>query len=1301
MAKATAHKSPSNRGAGATPGASRRTKSRSKRTAGQVDGAPGVVQPSTFPMPTGAFTMAQPVDSGPKRERVSFARIPDVLEVPNLIELQMASFEWFKTEGLAEAFASISPIKDFTGNLVLEFGEHSLGEPKYSVEECRERDMTYSAPLRVRVRLITAESGEIKGIPDQEIFMGDFPLMTSKGTFMINGAERVIVSQLVRSPGVYYNQDTDTNSRPTYNATIIPNRGAWIEFETDNGTKNDETEGTIGVRIDKNRKIYVSTFVRALSRPDLGFEWESDEAILELFDNSPLVRNSIEKDKDVKTREDALKEIYKKLRPGEPENADNAEKLLESLFFDDKRYDLAGVGRYKLNGKFQYRIDNPNPETRGEQPSVFVDEYKDAGLKMPPIEKRSLTREDMIAVIRRLIKVGTGQIGKDDIDHLGNRRIRSVGELLQNQFRVGLLRLERVVRERMTVQDIETVTPQALINIRPVVAAIKEFFGSSQLSQFMDQTNSLAELTHKRRLSALGPGGLSRERAGFEVRDVHHSHYGRICPIETPEGPNIGLIGSLATYGRVNKFGFIETPYRVARDGNVTDEIVYLTADREDEYIIAQANTPLDEAGRITSESVVCRYAEEYIEEPALRVQLMDVSPKQIVSVATSLIPFLEHDDANRALMGANMQRQAVPLLQPQAPIIGTGMEYRAAKDSGSLIVAEEPSEVLAVDSKTIVVKNNEGIEKTYDLLKFTRSNAGTCINQRPIVLPGERVTTGQILADGPSSDDGELALGQNVLVGFMPWEGYNYEDAILISERMVKDDRFTSIHIEEYECEARDTKLGPEEITRDIPNVGEDSLKDLDERGIVRIGAEVRPEDILVGKVTPKGETELTAEERLLRAIFGEKSREVRDTSLKVPHGEKGKIIDVKVFSRENGDELSPGVNHLVRVYVAQKRKILQGDKMAGRHGNKGVIAKVLPEEDMPYLEDGTPVDIVLNPLGVPSRMNLGQIMETHLGWAARMLGMYVSTPVFDGAHAEDITEWLQDAGLPEDGKTWLRDGRTGDRFSRPITVGYIYMLKLAHLVDDKIHARSTGPYSMITQQPLGGKAQFGGQRFGEMEVWALEAYGAAYTLQELLTVKSDDVVGRVKTYEAIVKGENVMEPGVPESFKVLIKELQSLALDVKVLTENREEVEIKIQDDDVGERAQEIGLLMGDEDPRMTQTAAAQREAEAQRAAAVTGEVEVAEEEEEEIDDSKPIVSAPPGGAMATAEADTQVPGAPAIDAIEELEPQEAPAEEADEEEQGYVLEEEDEPSEEAPAFPAGEEEPEPFREQPEEEL
>ena len=1289
MAKTTAPKSPAKSSAG--------TKSKSKRAGSDGNGSTGTVQATRFPMPTGAFTMEQPPDPGPKRERFTFAKIPHVLEIPNLIELQKASFEWFKTEGLAEAFASISPIKDFTGNLVLEFGEHSLGEPKYTVEECRERDMTYSAPLRVRVRLITAESGEIKGIPDQEIFMGDFPLQTDKGTFMVNGAERVIVSQLVRSPGVYYNSDLDTNNRPTYNATIIPNRGAWIEFESDNGTKNDETEGTIGVRIDKNRKIYVSTFVRALSRPDLGCDWESDEAILNLFDRSPLIQNSIDKDKDVKTREDALKEIYKKLRPGEPENAENAEKLLESLFFDDKRYDLAGVGRYKLNGKFHYRVENPDPEARVKDPYLDIDEYADANLEMPPIEKRSLTRQDMIAVIRRLIKVVTGVISKDDIDHLGNRRIRSVGELLQNQFRVGLLRLERVVRERMTVQDIETVTPQALINIRPVVAAIKEFFGSSQLSQFMDQTNSLAELTHKRRLSALGPGGLSRERAGFEVRDVHHSHYGRICPIETPEGPNIGLIGSLATYGRVNRFGFIETPYRVVQDGRVTDEIVYLTADREDEYIVAQANTPVDEKnGKIMSESVVCRYAEEYIEEPADRVQLMDVSPKQIVSVATALIPFLEHDDANRALMGANMQRQAVPLLRPQSPIVGTGMEYRAAKDSGSLIVADEAGEVTEVDSKTIVIRKSDGVEKTYDLLKFVRSNAGTCINQRPIVKMGDKVSAGQVLADGPSSDEAELALGQNVLVAFMPWEGYNYEDAILISERMVKEDRFTSIHIEEYECEARDTKLGPEEITRDIPNVGEDALKDLDERGIIRIGAEVRPEDILVGKVTPKGETELTAEERLLRAIFGEKSREVRDTSLKVPHGEKGKIIDVKVFSRENGDELSPGVNHLVRVYVAQKRKILQGDKMAGRHGNKGVIAKVLPEEDMPYMEDGGPIDIVLNPLGVPSRMNLGQIMETHLGWAAQMLGFNVATPVFDGAHAEDIAEWLQDAGLPADGKTWLRDGRTGERFSRPITVGMIYMLKLAHLVDDKIHARSTGPYSMITQQPLGGKAQFGGQRFGEMEVWALEAYGAAYTLQELLTVKSDDVVGRVKTYEAIVKGENVMEPGVPESFKVLIKELQSLALDVKVLTENREEVEIRIADDDMGERAQEIGLLMGDEDPRITQTAAAQREAEALRVAApVDGEEGVAEvadpeEEEEEIDDSKPIDTSAPLPAPPPAR-----PGADDILDVDDVEPELAAEEEV--EDQGYVLEEEEDVTyeDERPAFGDEEEAAPDFRE------
>jgi DNA-directed RNA polymerase subunit beta len=1314
MAKTAAPKTPKSNQTG-TKSRSKRATTRPIRGAGDGAGATAVM-PATFPMPTGAFTVEVPPEPGIKRERHNFAKIPEVLEIPNLIELQKASFDWFKTEGLAEAFASISPIKDFTGNLILEFGDHSFGEPKYSIEECRERDMTFSAPLRVRVRLITAESGEIKGIPDQEIFMGDFPLMTDKGTFMINGAERVIVSQLVRSPGVYYNQDVDTNNRPIFNATVIPNRGAWVEFETDNGTKNDQTDGTIGVRIDKNRKIYVTTFVRALSRPDAGFDWSSDEAILKLFgdlypkrrestklvdkekkesdelkgrekelrelfdrlfpDKEPdnFILNSMVKDVNVTTREDALKEIYKKLRPGEPENAENAEKLVESLFFDEKRYDLAGVGRYKLNGKFHYQIPNPDPETRVEQPYIVIDEYQQAGLDTPSMETRCLTRQDMISVIRRLIRVASGAIRKDDIDHLGNRRVRSVGELLQNQFRVGLLRLERVVRERMTVQDIETVTPQALINIRPVVAAIKEFFGSSQLSQFMDQTNSLAELTHKRRLSALGPGGLSRERAGFEVRDVHHSHYGRICPIETPEGPNIGLIGSLATYARVNKFGFLETPYRVVRSGRVTDEIVYLTADREDEFIIAQANTPVDDDGRITTDSVICRYVEEYVEEPVARVQLMDVSPKQIVSVASALIPFLEHDDANRALMGANMQRQAVPLLKSTAPIVGTGMEYRAAKDSGSLVVSDVAGEVTNVDAKAITIKTDSSDEKTFELLKFVRSNAGTCINQSPIVNSGDRIVPGQVIADGPSSDQGELALGQNVLVAFIPWEGYNYEDAILISERMVKEDIYTSIHIEEYECEARDTKLGPEEITRDIPNVGEDALKDLDERGIVRVGAEVRADDILVGKVTPKGETELTAEERLLRAIFGEKSREVRDTSLKVPHGEKGKIIDVKVFSREVGDELSPGVNHLVRVYVAQKRKITQGDKMAGRHGNKGVIAKVLPEEDMPYLEDGTPVDIVLNPLGVPSRMNLGQILETHLGWAAKMLGMHIATPVFDGAHAEDIVEWLQDAGLPADGKTWVRDGRTGERFARPVTVGYIYMMKLAHLVDDKIHARSTGPYSMITQQPLGGKAQFGGQRFGEMEVWALEAYGAAYTLQELLTVKSDDVVGRVKTYEAIVKGENVMEPGVPESFKVLIKELQSLALDVKVLTENREEVEVRMPEDDMSaaERA-EIGLLMGEEEPRVTQTQVAVTEV------APEPEEQEEEEDEEEVDDTKPV------------DIDKPLPTPPPVRQPAEIEPFEEAEEkeEAPEEEESgleeYELEEEDEPEpeEESPSF------------------
>jgi DNA-directed RNA polymerase subunit beta len=1163
---------------------------------------------------------------GLHRERFTFAKIPHVLDVPDLIELQRDSFNWFITEGLKEAFTSISPIKDFTGNLVLEFGEHSLGDPKYSVEECRERDMTYCAPLRVRVRLITSESGEIKGIPDQEIFMGDFPLMTEKGTFLINGAERVIVSQLVRSPGVYFLQDTDTNTRPIYTATVIPNRGAWIEFESDNGSKNDTTEGTIGVRIDKTRKIMVTTFVRALDK-----KYETDEALMALFADPktgevpPIILNCLEKDKDVKTREDALKEIYKKLRPGEPENPDNAETLLRNTFFDEKRYDLANVGRYKLNRKLERQFALMNVD------APRIEDLKDTHGRVKEKAIRHLTKDDIIAVVRQLLEVVAGTQNIDDIDHLGNRRIRSVGELLQNQFRVGLLRLERVVRERMTVQDIETVTPQVLINIRPVVAAIKEFFGSSQLSQFMDQTNSLAELTHKRRLSALGPGGLSRERAGFEVRDVHHSHYGRICPIETPEGPNIGLIGSLATYARVNKYGFIETPYRIVRKGNVTEDIIYLTADEEDQFRIAQANSELDSRNRLINDRVICRYAEEYIESSPADVHLMDVSPKQIVSVATALIPFLEHDDANRALMGANMQRQAVPLLRPDAPLVGTGVEYRTAKDSGGVVVAEESGEVITVTADLIEIKNKAGIVKRYPLLKYMRSNAGTCINQTPIVNKGEHIKKGTIIADGPSSDGGELSLGQNVLVAFMPWEGYNYEDAILISEKLVKEDRFTSIHIEEYECEARDTKLGPEEITRDIPNVGEDALQDLDEQGIIRIGAEVRPEDILVGKVTPKGETELTAEERLLRAIFGEKSREVRDTSLKVPHGEKGKVIDVKVFKRENGDELSPGVNELVRVYVAQKRKILQGDKMAGRHGNKGVIAKVLPEEDMPYLPDGTPIEIVLNPLGVPSRMNVGQIMETHLGWAAKLLGIHIATPVFDGARASDIRDWLERSHLPLSGKTMLYDGRSGESFNREVTVGYIYMLKLAHLVDDKIHARSTGPYSMITQQPLGGKAQFGGQRFGEMEVWALEAYGAAYTLQELLTVKSDDVVGRVKTYEAIVKGENVLEPGVPESFKVLIKELQSLALDVKVLTENREEIEIRLTDEDMSEKASEIGLLMGDEDPKLVApapTTAASRprragsdgegeEVEALPAATTTAVLDVESEEEDEEGD------------------------------------------------------------------------------------
>ncbi|MHB9094505.1 MAG: DNA-directed RNA polymerase subunit beta [Eubacteriales bacterium] len=1074
--------------------------------------------------------MVYPIKVG-KRERWSYAKIQEVLEMPNLIEIQQNSYEWFLREGLREMFYDISPIQDFTGNLILEFVDYILGEPKYTVEDCKERDVTYAAPLRVKVRLINKETGEVK---EQEVFMGDFPLMTEKGTFIINGAERVIVSQLVRSPGVYYAEQIDTSGKRLYSATIIPNRGAWLEFETD---LNDN----LFVRIDRTRKLPTTVLIRALG-------YGTNAKVLELFGDDERIRATLERD-NTDSEEEALVEIYKRLRPGEPPTVESARGLLETLFFDPKRYDLASVGRYKLNKKLKVGIA---PEIR------------------------NLTKNDIIAAAQYLLKLMDGEGRADDIDHLGNRRLRSVGELLQNQFRIGLSRMERVVRERMTIQDVDVITPQVLINIRPVVAAIKEFFGSSQLSQFMDQTNPLAELTHKRRLSALGPGGLSRERAGFEVRDVHHSHYGRMCPIETPEGPNIGLIGSLSTFARINEFGFIETPYRkVDKDkGQVTDEIEYLTADEEDNYVVAQANAILDEDKKFVTAKVNARHGHDIMVVTSEKVDYMDVSPKQVVSIATALIPFLENDDANRALMGSNMQRQAVPLLRTEAPLVGTGIEYKAARDSGVVVIARNPGHIHKVTASEIVIKTDKGETDTYKLTKFTRSNQGTCMNQKPIVEAGVRTEAGDIIADGPSTDMGELALGRNVLVAFMPWEGYNYEDAILVSNKLVREDYFTSIHIEEYECDARDTKLGPEEITRDIPNVGEDVLKDLDDRGIIRVGAEVRPSDILVGKVTPNGETELTAEERLLRAIFGEKAREVRDTSLRVPHGESGKVVDVKVFSRENGDELAPGVNQLVRVYIAQKRKISEGDKMAGRHGNKGVIARIMAEEDMPFMPDGTPIEIVLNPLGVPSRMNLGQVLETHLGWAAKTLGIHVATPVFDGATEEDVLGTLKKAGLPPDGKTPLYDGRTGEPFDNPITVGYVYMLKLAHLVDDKIHARSTGPYSLVTQQPLGGKAQFGGQRFGEMEVWALEAYGAAYTLQEILTVKSDDVVGRVKTYEAIVKGENVPEPGVPESFKVLIKELQSLGLDVRVLSEDDREIEIKEAEEDVTEAAKELGI-------------------------------------------------------------------------------------------------------------------------------
>ena len=1142
--------------------------------------------------------------------------------MPHLLDLQTKSYKWFLEKGLKDIFKDISPIEDASGNLSLSFEDFSLGEPKYDIRECKERDTTYSAPLRVQISLLDRGTGERRS---QEVFMGDFPLITDTGTFIINGAERVIVSQLVRSPGVYYGREIDPMGIRLYSSTIIPNRGAWIELETD-------TNGIVYARIDRNRKIPATVLIRALG-------WPTNNDIMELFYNDPRLQATFEKD-TTESQEEALVEIYKKLRPGEPPTVESARSLFEGLFFDPRRYDMARVGRYKAARKlgwehrlFGITLHEPivNSET-GElvlpaQTVIGAEEIakiKESGVfnfdglievfaekqdgtvakiicnnSNLPYDHRTITKEDIIANIGYLLNLMDGFGNVDDIDHLGNRRLRCVGELLQNQFRIGLTRMERVVRERMTVQDAETITPQALINIRPVVAAIKEFFGSSQLSQFMDQTNPLAELTHKRRLSALGPGGLSRERAGFEVRDVHHSHYGRMCPVETPEGPNIGLISSLACYSKVNEFGFIEAPYRRVDKTThvVTDDVHYITADEEEQYIIAQANEPLAEDGTFVNERVACRHGEAVLEVARDRVDFMDVSPREVVSVGTSMIPFLENDDANRALMGGNMQRQAVPLLRTQAPLVGTGMEYKAACDSGVCILAKHAGTVARVTGDEIIITTDEGGTDTYKLIKFVRSNQSTCINQRPLVYKGERVERDQVLADGMATDGGELALGYNILVAYMPWEGYNYEDAVLLSEELPKNDIYTSIHVEEYECDARDTKLGAEEITREIPNVSEDSTKDLDEGGIIRVGADVVPGDVLVGKVTPKGETELTPEERLLRAIFGDKEREVRDTSLRVPHGESGKIVAVRVFSRENNDELPPGVNQLVRVYIAQKRKIHEGDKMAGRHGNKGVVSRVMRQEDMPFLPDGTSVQIVLNPLGVPSRMNIGQILETHLGWAMHEIGVqilnpdnhladklkeigydidkygmiqpdeagvHIATPVFDGAHAEDVFEALRVAGLPDDGKTVLYDGRTGEPMDRRVTVGYTYFLKLHHLVDDKIHARSTGPYSLVTQQPLGGKAQFGGQRFGEMEVWALEAYGAAYTLQEMLTVKSDDVVGRVKAYEKIVKGENIPEPGVPESFKVLLKELQAIGLNVQILNEDSEEVVIKELDDE-----------------------------------------------------------------------------------------------------------------------------------------
>ena len=1163
-----------------------------------------------------------------KTLRKNFARHEEVMAMPNLLEIQKKSYQWFLDTGLREVFADVASIGDYAGNLELSFIDYSMDEkPKYDVEECKARDATYAAPMKVSVRLHNKETGEIK---EQEIFMGDFPLMTHGGTFVINGAERVVVSQIVRSPGIYYGKEIDLKTDlPLLTSTVIPYRGAWLEYETDSSE-------VFWVRIDKNRKLPITCLIRAL-----GLKTDAD--ILDRFGDDPRIVATMEKD-TCKSYEEAMLEIYRKQRPGEPPTLDSAETLMQNLFFDPRRYDLSTVGRYKFNKKLTLwtqakgqKLAEPvaDPATgellleeghilsgddcrtldaigvgmvkvqleNGDIIRIFTNRMCDMSryvdfdpktacgikervrfdvlqellsqyqgeelieqcrLQADRLVPKHIIIDDILTSINYMNVLAHGLVQKDDIDHLGNRRLRCVGELLQNQFRIGFSRMERVIRERMTIQDLDIVTPQSLINIRPVTAAIKEFFGSSPLSQFMDQTNPLAELTHKRRLSALGPGGLSRERANMEVRDVHYSHYGRMCPIETPEGPNIGLISYLATYARVNEYGFIEAPFRrVDRpSGHVTDEITYMTADVEDQYVVCQAAEPVDENGCLIGPRITCRHQDETIQVEPEYVDYMDISPRMMVSIATAMIPFLPNDDANRALMGANMQRQAVPLLRPEAPIVGTGMEHKICLDSEVVVLAEGDGVVTKVDATNVSVKYDSGESKDYKLIKFLRSNHGTCINQKPIVSVGERVHGGDdptVLADGPATDQGEIALGRNILVGFMTWEGYNYEDAVLLNERLVKEDVYTSIHIEEYEIDARDTKLGPEEITRDIPNVGEDALKDLDERGIIRVGAEVHAGDILVGKVTPKGETDLTAEERLLRAIFGEKAREVRDTSLKVPHGESGIIVDAKVFTREAGDELGPGVNQVVRVYIAQRRKIQPGDKMAGRHGNKGVVSRVLPQEDMPFLPDGTPLDIVLNPLGVPSRMNIGQVLEVHLGYAAKTLGWKVATPIFDGATDKDITEALTQAGLDPQGKSWLYDGRTGERFDNKVTVGYVYFLKLHHLVDDKIHARSTGPYSLVTQQPLGGKAQFGGQRFGEMEVWALEAYGAAYTLQEILTVKSDDVTGRVQTYEAIVKGKNVPTPGVPESFKVLVKELQSLCLDIQVLDEDGNQIELK----------------------------------------------------------------------------------------------------------------------------------------------